>query len=114
MAQLLKGAPVAAAITENLIRRAQALRSEGVLPKLAMLRVGARVVEASRARFEESLLARAAHRDDVDRPIREHARVRLRHVGNFARKLALRVLGKALAVYVDVSLLRFQVTERFG
>ena len=42
MAQLLKGAPVAAAITENLIRRAQALRSEGVLPKLAMLRIGER------------------------------------------------------------------------
>ena len=42
MAQLLKGAPVAAAITENLIRRAQALRSESVLPKLAMLRIGER------------------------------------------------------------------------
>lgn len=42
MAKLLKGAPVAAAITENLIRRAQALRSEGVLPKLAMLRIGER------------------------------------------------------------------------
>ena len=43
MAQLLKGAPAAAAITENLIKRAKALRDIGVEPKLAMLRVGARV-----------------------------------------------------------------------
>ena len=43
MAQLLKGAPAAAAITENLIERAKALRDNGVEPKLAMLRVGARV-----------------------------------------------------------------------
>ena len=43
MAQLLKGAPVAAAITENLIVRAEALRQSGVEPKLAMLRIGARV-----------------------------------------------------------------------
>ena len=42
MAQLLKGAPVAAAITENLITRAQALRAQGCEPKLAMLRIGAR------------------------------------------------------------------------
>ena len=42
MAQLLKGAPVAAAITENLITRAQALREQGVEPKLAMLRIGER------------------------------------------------------------------------
>lgn len=42
MAQLLKGAPVAAAITENLITRAQALQAKGVTPKLAMLRIGAR------------------------------------------------------------------------
>ena len=43
MAQLLKGAPAAAAITENLIMRAKALHENGVEPKLAMLRVGARV-----------------------------------------------------------------------
>ena len=43
MAQLLKGAPAAAAITENLIERAAALRESGVEPKLAMLRIGARV-----------------------------------------------------------------------
>ena len=42
MAQLLKGAPVAAAITEHLITRAQALREQGVEPKLAMLRIGER------------------------------------------------------------------------
>ena len=42
MAQLLKGAPVAAAITENLITRTQALKAQGVTPKLQMLRIGAR------------------------------------------------------------------------
>ena len=42
MAQLLKGAPVAAAITENLITRAAALRKRGVEPRLAMLRIGER------------------------------------------------------------------------
>ena len=59
MAQLLKGAPVAAAITENLIRRAQALRSESVLPKLAMLRIGERAddvaYERAAARHCESI-----------------------------------------------------------
>ena len=42
MAQLLKGAPVAAAITENLIERAEALKAQGVAPKLQMLRIGKR------------------------------------------------------------------------
>ena len=42
MAQLLKGAPVAAAITENLIERAEALKAQGVAPKLQMLRIGER------------------------------------------------------------------------
>ncbi len=42
MAQLLKGAPVAAAITENLITRTQTLKAQGVTPKLQMLRIGAR------------------------------------------------------------------------
>ena len=42
MAQLLKGAPVAAAITENLIERAEALKAQDVAPKLQMLRIGER------------------------------------------------------------------------
>lgn len=42
MAELLKGAPVAAALTEKLIPRATALAERGVTPKLAILRVGAR------------------------------------------------------------------------
>ena len=42
MAEILKGAPVAAAITEELIRRADALKAKGVEPCLAILRVGER------------------------------------------------------------------------
>ena len=42
MAEILKGASVAAAITENLVRRVDALKSKGVEPCLAILRVGAR------------------------------------------------------------------------
>lgn len=42
MAELLKGAPVAAALTEKLIPRARALSERGIIPKLAILRVGAR------------------------------------------------------------------------
>ena len=42
MAELLRGAPVAAAITEELIRRAKALKEKGVTPCLAILRVGQR------------------------------------------------------------------------
>lgn len=42
MAEILKGAPVAAAITEELTRRAEALKAKGVEPCLAILRVGER------------------------------------------------------------------------
>lgn len=42
MAQLLKGAPVARAMTEVLAARAAALRASGVVPTLAILRVGER------------------------------------------------------------------------
>lgn len=42
MAELLKGAPVAAAMTESLRVRADALKASGVDPCLALLRVGAR------------------------------------------------------------------------
>ena len=42
MAEILKGAPVAAAITEELICRADVLKAKGVDPCLAILRVGER------------------------------------------------------------------------
>lgn len=42
MAQILKGAPVAAAISGQLIARANALKAAGVIPCLAILRVGER------------------------------------------------------------------------
>lgn len=41
MAELLKGAPVAAAITEELTVRAEALKACGIIPTLAILRIGA-------------------------------------------------------------------------
>lgn len=40
MADILKGAPVAAAITDDLINRAESLTKRGVAPQLAILRVG--------------------------------------------------------------------------
>ena len=42
MAEILKGAPVAAALTEELTRRAGALRQKGVTPCLAIVRLGGR------------------------------------------------------------------------
>lgn len=42
MAELLKGAPVTAALNEKLIQRVAALKSIGVCPTLAILRVGER------------------------------------------------------------------------
>lgn len=42
MAKLLKGAPVAAALTGELIPRAEALKRSGITPCLAILRVGER------------------------------------------------------------------------
>lgn len=42
MAELLRGAPVAAAITEDLLPRVAALRAQGVEPALALIRVGER------------------------------------------------------------------------
>ena len=42
MAQILKGAPVAAALSDDLIKRAEKLRASGVVPTLAILRVGER------------------------------------------------------------------------
>ena len=40
MKKLLRGAPVAAAITEELAARSNALRQNGIVPKLAILRIG--------------------------------------------------------------------------
>ena len=40
MAQLWKGAPVAAAITEQLVLRTDALKAKGIVPTLAIVRVG--------------------------------------------------------------------------
>ena len=42
MAELLKGAPVARALTEELAARCVALRERGVVPTLAIVRVGER------------------------------------------------------------------------
>ena len=42
MAEILKGAPVAAALSEKLIQRAEALKQAGCVPTLAILRVGER------------------------------------------------------------------------
>ena len=42
MAELLRGAPVAAAITEGLVPRVEALTARGVTPTLAIVRVGER------------------------------------------------------------------------
>lgn len=42
MAQLLKGAPVAAALSAELANRSDALKAQGVTPTLAILRVGER------------------------------------------------------------------------
>ena len=47
MAELWKGAPAAAALTEQLIPRAQALRERGLVPTLAIIRVGERPEDLS-------------------------------------------------------------------
>lgn len=47
MAEVLKGAPVAAAITEGLISRTRLLVERGITPCLAILRVGERVDDLS-------------------------------------------------------------------
>ena len=40
MAEILKGLPAASAITEELITRCNSLKSKGIMPALAMLRIG--------------------------------------------------------------------------
>ncbi len=55
MAELLKGAPVARALTERLVARREALEAAGVTPKLAVIRVGERADDLS---YERGLLKR--------------------------------------------------------
>lgn len=57
MAKLLKGAPVAARLTEGIAARAEALRARGVAPTLCLIRVGERADDLS---YERGLLKRAA------------------------------------------------------
>lgn len=59
MAELLKGAAVAAAITEDLLARSAALRSRGIVPTLAILRVGAREADLAYERGAKSRCAKA-------------------------------------------------------
>ena len=47
MAEILKGAPVAAALTEELLTRAEKLKQAGTVPTLAILRVGERADDIS-------------------------------------------------------------------
>lgn len=55
MAELLKGAPVARALTEELAARCVALRERGVVPTLAIVRVGEREDDLS---YERGALRR--------------------------------------------------------
>ena len=57
MAELWKGAPAAAALTEQLAARAAALREQGVTPVLAILRVGEREDDIS---YETGAMKRCA------------------------------------------------------
>ncbi len=57
MAEILKGAPVAAALTDELTKRVEALREKGVVPTLAILRVGERPDDIS---YERGALKRCA------------------------------------------------------
>ena len=56
MAEILKGAPVAKALTEKVAARAAALAEKGVTPKLAILRVGERPDDLS---YERGAVKRA-------------------------------------------------------
>lgn len=57
MARLLKGAPVAARLTEEVASRSAALSARGVVPTLCLIRVGERADDLS---YERGLLKRAA------------------------------------------------------
>ncbi len=47
MSQILKGAPVASAISEQTAERSAKLRARGIVPTLAILRVGERADDLS-------------------------------------------------------------------
>ena len=57
MARILKGAPVAAALTETLTARAAALAARGTVPTLAILRVGDRGDDLA---YERGAMSRCA------------------------------------------------------
>ena len=56
MAELLKGAPVAKALTERNKETAEALRSKGITPTLAIIRLGEKPGDLS---YERGALKRA-------------------------------------------------------
>ena len=60
MATLLKGAPVAAALTERAAAEAAALKEKGIAPTLAILRVGAREDDLS---YERGAMKRCGQAD---------------------------------------------------
>ena len=62
MAELLKGAPVARALTEELAARCAALRERGAVPTLAIVRVGEREDDLSYERGASSAARRLALR----------------------------------------------------
>ncbi len=66
MAQLLKGAPVAAAINEKTKARVLALRQRGVIPTLALVRVGENDADIY---YERGALKRCAALDIETRPV---------------------------------------------
>lgn len=57
MSKILRGAPAAAALDEETIRRVNILQAKGVVPKLATLRVGERADDIS---YERAAIKRAA------------------------------------------------------
>ena len=57
MADILKGAPVAQAMTESFRQEAETLRAQGVTPTLAIVRVGERADDLS---YERGAMKRAA------------------------------------------------------
>lgn len=57
MGQVIKGKPVADAITETLQKDVEALKAQGIMPKLKIVRVGAREDDLS---YERGALARMA------------------------------------------------------
>lgn len=66
MAEILKGAPVAAALTEELSRRAEALRLKGVTPCLAIVRLGGRDDDLA---YERAAMKRCAAIDIAVRQV---------------------------------------------